>query len=125
MVWAWLVRQLGPGLARVAAAAGLALLIGFVFWRGMVALDSMEERARSSAIAERDAHWRAETERLNREVLERQIARERAAAAESARLAAEADTLRSTIADLEKKNAALPNGDRECLDDARRRLLVK
>lgn len=125
MLWAWLVSRLGGIGARLAVAAAVAFLV----WLSLHEITSWDDRrmaaVRATAIAERDARWTAQIEKANREARERQITREQEAARESARLTAEAESLRSTIADLEARNAALPNGDRECLDDTRRRLLIR
>lgn len=110
---------------------GLAVLIsalnaaaGLGFWRGMARIDTMEARARSTAISEVNAAWSAKIEKQNREIAERHAAEIKAQAEASARVAAENDALKSTIDELEKRNAALPNGDRIGLDAARSGLLI-
>lgn len=106
-------------LSALNAAAGLG------FWRGMARIDKMEARARAAAITETNAAWSAKIEKQNREIAERHAAEIKAQAEASARVAAENDALKSTIDDLEKRNAALPNGDRIGLDAARSGLLIK
>lgn len=106
-------------LSALNAAAGLG------FWRGMALIDDMEARTRSTAISEVNAAWSAKIEKQNREIADRHAAEIKEQAAASARVAAENDVLKSTIDELEKRNAALPNGDRIGLDAARSGLLVK
>lgn len=112
-------------IALVVLISALNAAAGVGFWRGMARIDTMEARARSTAITETNAAWSAKIEKQNREIAERHAAEIKAQAEASARVAAENDALKSTIEDLEKRNAALPNGDRIGLDAARRRLLVR
>lgn len=105
------------------AIAALLALAGLGYWRGMTALDGMVAEARASAVAERDAHWRAEIAASNAEA-ERQRAEQaiNAAAAQGAaqlRIAA----LTSELEQMEAANAGLPNGDACGLGRDRVRLL--
>lgn len=120
-------QALGASAKWIALAVLLSALnaaAGIGFWRGMACIDAMEARARSTAIAETNASWSAKIEKQNREIAERHAAEIKAQAEASARVAAENDALKSTIEDMEKRNAALPHGDRPGLDAARSGLLI-
>ncbi len=77
------------------------------------------------AIESRDNHWRAEIERGNREVAERQAARAIEAARAEAEAGAERSDLLRQIQELRTQNAALPGRDLCGLDQPRVRLLRK
>ncbi|TCR65427.1 hypothetical protein [Bosea sp. BK604] len=110
-------------LLRISAVIIGLVLAGLAFWAGMAALDRMESRAAEAARAERDAHWRAEIAASNA-VAERERAEQlqQTAAAES-RARAEISSLSDDLADLERRNATLPNADACGLDRDRVRLL--
>ncbi|MEY9717873.1 regulator of protease activity HflC (stomatin/prohibitin superfamily) [Sinorhizobium fredii] len=101
-----------------AAGAGLAAFAA-------TKVSGMIEEARAEARAERDAHWTAEIERANasanRKIADqaREALRVEAAANERIRAA------EHELAEQEKKNAALPDGDRGGLDRDRVRLLAR
>lgn len=104
---------------------GLALLVGLLLagWLILDRLDTMIERAKLAAIESRDAYWTAEIERGNAEA-NRRIA-DQAQAALTIETAANARIRAVEIenANLEAKNAALPNGDACGLGRDRVRLL--
>ena len=117
--------KLGKGVIIALGFAALLAIAGLSFWRGMAAIDSLVETARTSAIAERDAHWRAEIATSNAAVeAERHRQAEAALVADQA-TRAELEALQKQLIDLEARNAALPNGDRCGLDRGRVRLLNK
>lgn len=106
------------------ALAALFLLIAFLLaWATFATVAGMVEDAREQAVSERDAHWAAEIERSNAFA-----AREIAAQAKTA-LAIEADAnarvraAEDKLTELEKQNAALPDGDACGIGRARVRLL--
>lgn len=103
-------------------AAGLSILLAV--WLVIGWDERRIERAERAAADARDLHWTAAIEKSNRQIAERRAEQIRSDAEAAARVATENETLRATVAEMEKRNAALPNGDRECLDAARRRLLV-
>ncbi|TCR69675.1 hypothetical protein [Bosea sp. BK604] len=115
------------GLDKTLLRAGLVIAgliaAGLAFWAGMAAIDRMESRAAAAATAERDAHWRAEISASNAAAeRERADQVQRAAEAES-RARSEITRLTDSLADLERRNASLPNADACGLDRNRVRLL--
>lgn len=103
-------------------AAGIALYFAL---SAVIGWDERRiERAERAAADARDLHWTAAIEKSNQQIAAHRAEQIRLDAEAAARVAAENENLRATINDLEKRNATLPNGDRECLDDTRRRLLV-
>ena len=115
--------KVGKGVALALALAALLATAGLAFWRGMARIDGLVETARASAIAERDAHWRAEIEHSNTLVeAERHRQAEAATVADQA-TRAEIDSLQKQLLELEARNAALPGGDRCGIDRDRIRLL--
>ncbi len=100
------------------AAAGLSVV-------AVSRIDGMIEEAAASARAERDAHWTGEIERANAHAARRiadqarEALRVETAANERIR-AAEQEQV-----ELEKKNAALPDGGACGLDHGRVRLLAR
>ncbi|OCP17452.1 MULTISPECIES: hypothetical protein [unclassified Ensifer] len=106
--------------------AGLLFVAGFGLWAFAASqTNRLAERVRAEARAERDSHWTAEIERANAHAARRiadqarealrveSVTNERIRAAEQKQV------------ELEKKNAALPNGDRCGLDRDRVRLLPR
>ena len=115
--------KVGKGVVIALALAALLATAGLAVWRGLAVINHMERRARDTAIAERDAHWKAEIAASNALVeVERRRSAEAALAAEQ-RAAAEIQTLQSKLVELEAANAALPNGAARGLGRDRVRLL--
>lgn len=115
--------KMGKGVAFALAFVALVAVACLAFWRGVVAIDGLERRARDAAIAERDAHWQAEIATSNAAAeAERRKLLEQAAAADR-RAAAELADLQKQLNDLEARNAALPNGTDRGLGRDRVRLL--
>lgn len=110
-------------LGAALALAGAVLLV--VQWdeARFAALREDHARAVALAISERDSHWRSEIERGNREALERQVHREQEAARASAAADATISALQQSLAEIEARNAALPNANRVGLSRDRVRLL--
>lgn len=117
--------QGGLKLSRGLIIALVLAFGGFSLWRGLAHIHALVSEARVAAIAERDAHWRAEIAASNAEV---EKARAESAIA-AAKASAEADQtisgLRAELTELEKKNVALPKGGACGLDAGRVRLLDK
>jgi Na+-transporting methylmalonyl-CoA/oxaloacetate decarboxylase gamma subunit len=106
---------------------GLALLIvglfALVYLVGKI--ETMIERAEKAAIENRDAHWTAEIERGNAEANRRIADQAKAALAIEADANARIRAVEIENANLEAKNAALPNGDACGLGRDRVRLLSR
>lgn len=112
------------GLAIIGMSmAVLVMLAGLGFQRGMAKISGMIDTARAAALAERDAHWRAEIAASNvvAEAERRRLVE--AAAAADARAAGELAAVQKQLNELEIRNAALPDGDRCGLGRDRVRLL--
>lgn len=119
MIPAWLMKAVTP-LIVLGAMVVAAFLLG---WLALRTVDSIADKARASAVAERDAHWTAEIARSEEakatfiaEKLKETMAAEAAARSEVAAYAAQ-------LADMEAENAALPDGGACGLGRDRVRLL--
>jgi hypothetical protein len=127
MIVAWLLSQ--TGVSRTAlygvvallllAVAAIAAASGFHAWRDSLA------QARESGRIERDAHWKAEIANSNAAVSLAKMEAALGVAAAEARASADRLALSETIQQLEKANAALPNGDACGLGSDRVRLLPR
>jgi len=123
LAWGFLTSKLGKVGATLLLIGGLyaagAMASGWVLstYRGIIA-DAVKK-----ASDERDAHWRAEIERVNAEALAKAAEQARLANEAAAKVRGEIDTLRASLADLEAQNAALPVGRAGGLDRSRVRLL--
>lgn len=119
MIPAWLMKAVTP-LIVLGAMIVAACLLG---WLALRTVDGIADKARASAISERDAHWKGEiakseaaTQRRIAEQLKETMAAEAAARSEVAAYAAQ-------LADMEAENAALPDGGACGLGRDRVRLL--
>ncbi|PWE52140.1 hypothetical protein DEM27_32590 [Metarhizobium album] len=104
--------------AMLLAAAGL-------HYAALATARGMVDDVRTLTIAERDAHWSGEIERSNA-TANRQVADQARATLQIQ--AAAADKVRQAelaLSEMEKANAALPNGDACGLDRDRVRLLAR
>jgi hypothetical protein len=108
--------QILIGLALLAAGLGSFFLI-------LHKIDTMIERAEKAAIVSRDAHWAAEIERGNAEANRRLADQAKAALTIETDANARIRAVEIENANLEAKNAALPNGDACGLGRDRVRLL--
>ena len=101
------------------AMVATAIIALFAIW----AVDDFIDKVRSEAKQERDAYWTARIEKMNATAANAQAAQVR----ETMRIETNAATtiadLEKQKSDLEKKNAALPNGAAIGLDRDRVRLL--
>lgn len=121
MIGAWLSKAVTP-LVIVAALLLAAALLG---WLTIATVNGMVERAVSRTKAESDARWTAAIETANTKVANAEAAQVHLALelerGTSARIAA----LKLENEELEKQNAALPNGDACGLGRDRIRLLPR
>lgn len=103
----------------------MSCLAAFLGWLALSTVDGMVERAVATKAAERDAICRAEVETANTKVAKAEAEQVRLVLdlerSTSARIAA----LKTENEELEKQNAALPNGDACGLGRDRVRLLPR
>lgn len=107
------------------AAAALFAGGGLAFKLGANKFEAIVETARQEARDAQDAKWREQIAITNLEIEKTKARQVAASAAADARLRDQSDTLQKLQSDLEKANAALPNGDACGLDGDRVRLLPK
>lgn len=98
---------------------------GLAFKLGANKFETIVETARQEARDAQDAKWREQIALANLEIEKTKARQVAASAAADARLRDQSDTLQKLQSDLEKANAALPNGDACGLDGDRVRLLPK
>lgn len=122
MLAAWALRN-WKGLAAGGTVLVLLALAGLGFWRGMAAIERLQEKAAESARAERDAHWRVEISAANVQAERARADQAQAVAAIEARAAGDTARLQTELNEMEKANAALAGGDRCGLERDRVRLL--
>jgi flagellar motility protein MotE (MotC chaperone) len=119
MIPAWLTKA-STSLIIVAVAMLATASIALFAVR---TVDDFIDKVRSEKADERDAYWTARIEKMNANAANTQAAQVR----ETMRIETNAATtiagLEANLKDLEKKNAALPNGTRGGLDRDRVRLL--
>lgn len=111
------------GLARAYARPLIYLVASLAILASLWLVAGWYDRQITKAEAGRDAIWTAKIEAANREIAQRQAERMLAAAQMSARLADETARAETLQSELEKANAALPNGDDCGIDRNRARLL--
>lgn len=111
--------------AKLLIAGGVVLAIAFCLWRAAAALESALGSAYERGEQQERYRWQAEIASSNAKIAEAQLAADRAARAASDRAAGEIATLRKSLEDLERANAALPNPDSCGLDRGRVQLLRK
>lgn len=122
MVWAAIIRNWKPLIALLVVLVLLALA-GLGFWRGLVAIERLQETAASAARDQRDAHWTAEIAKANAAVERARAEQAQAAMAADATLRETTARFQTELNDLEARNAALPDGARRGLGRDRVRLL--
>lgn len=112
-------RLAGPFLipAALLLAAAIVASMAVRTTRAMVA------DARAQALAERDAHWTAEIEKANAEAARRIAEQAKAALAVEIAANAKVQAAQDRLAELERENAALPDGDARGIGRDRVRLL--
>ncbi len=105
------------------------LIVGLIallmFASGAHSLRVIVDRAATTAREERDAHWKGEIAKANAAVAQAEARQAREAVAINQSAADEISRLKNSLAEMETKNAALPNGDRCGLDAGRVRLLPR
>lgn len=121
MIGAWFSKAVTP----LIIAAAMLVAAAFLGWLAISTVNAMVEDARTEKGAERDAYWSSQIEKSNAFAASTQIMQTR----EALRLEKEAnDTIAALLqqnANLEKENAALPNGDSCGLGRDRVRLLPR
>lgn len=126
MIAAWLSKATTP-LVKLALvfAIGAALALGAAYF-GYRAADKISEiiidRVKA-AVTERDALWKGQIAEANAKVAQAQAAHAEMAMRLNTELTAAREEARLAQMELEKANAALPDGDRNGLDAGRVRLL--
>lgn len=126
MIGALLARfgvSIGSGFIKASIVAGLAALAAFGFWRGMARIDDMIADAHRSGVEESNAKWKAEIEKANRVALEMKLQHDKETAERDLHAQKTISTLQQSLADIEARNAAIPNASRIGLSRARVRLL--
>ncbi|MGD9476129.1 hypothetical protein [Shinella sp. G-2] len=107
------------------AAAALLLTFGLIMLFVVSRIDTLIDRAVTSAVAGRDAHWIAEIERTNAQALRRVADQAQAALAIEAAANDRVRAVEAQLSELETANAALPAGDACGLGRDRVRLLPR
>ena len=102
---------------------GLVALL--LFASGAHSLRVIIDRAATIARAERDAHWQGEIAKTNAAVAQAEARQAREAMTINQTAADEISRLKNSLAEMETKNAALPNGHHCGLDADRVRLLPR
>lgn len=115
--------SIGSGFIKASIVAGLAALAAFGFWRGMARIDDMVTEAHRSGVEESNAKWKAEIEKANRAVLELKLQHDKQTAERDLQAQTTISTLQQSLAEIEARNAALPNANRVGLSRDRVRLL--
>lgn len=115
MIVETLAVRAGGWLAKIGvkfAIAGLVLLaIAFCAWRAIATFEAMIDAADARGAERERLKWEAQIAESNRALLASHLAAERAARVASDEAAGELATLRKTLEDLEKANAANPSAD--------------
>lgn len=122
MLAAWALKN-WKAIVAVFVLASLLALAGLGFWRGLVAIERLQDEAATLARQERDSHWQAEIAKANAAV--------EAARANQVLISARADTaardaevrFQERLKQLEKDDAALAGGADLVLRRARVRVL--
>lgn len=122
MLAAWALKN-WKAIVAVFVLATLLALAGLGFWRGLVAIERLQNEAATLARQERDSHWQAEIAKANAAV--------EAARANQVLISARADTaardaearFQEQLKQLEKDDAALAGGADLVLRRSRVRVL--
>lgn len=120
------IKQFVRPLAYLAAGVSILIAVLLVIRWDEARFEAVRKDAAAQqelAIEARDNHWKAEIERANREVAERQAARAIEAAKAEEQAGAERVELLRQLEELRTKNAALPGRNSCGLDRSRARLL--
>lgn len=126
MISAWLSKAATP-LIKIgivfAVAALLALGAAYFGYRAADKLGELIVDRVKAAVTERDTYWKGQIAEANVKVALAEAAQANTAMRLNNELAAAREDARQAQEDLEKANAALPDGDRNGLDIGRVRLL--
>lgn len=115
--------KLSRGVVIALVIGALYAAGGLGFWRGMKTIERMQTTAAERATRQAEAEFKAAIEASNAMVEKLRAAQAIEAAKVSAAAEQEISGLRARLSDMEKANAALPNGAAGGLDRARVRLL--
>lgn len=121
MIAAWFSKAATP----LIVIAAMLLAAAFLGWLALKTVDGMVDDARAGAIAERDAHWKSEISAANVKVAQAEADRANATLRIQAEATARVRAAESKLIELEKDNAALPDGAACGLDHGRVRLLAR
>lgn len=120
---AWAASKFAGSFAKAATVLALVAIGAIAAWLTVAKLDDMIEAADHRGEQRERHRWQAEIAVSNAKIAEAQLAADRAARAASDKAAGEIAALRKSLEDMERANAALPNGDACGLDRDRVRLL--
>lgn len=115
--------KLSRGVVIALVIGALFAAGGLGFWRGMASIERMQAVAAERATRQAEAEFKAAIEASNAMVEKLRAAQAIEAAKASAAAEQEISGLRARLSNMEKANAALPNGAAGGLDRARVRLL--
>ncbi|CAD7055373.1 hypothetical protein RHAB21_00705 [Pseudorhizobium halotolerans] len=118
---AWLSKAVTP----LIVISLMLLAAAFLGWLALHTVDGMVDDARLSAIAERDAHWKGEIAEANTKAALAEAAQANSALRIQAEATAKIRAAEEKLTELEKENAALPDGAACGLDHGRVRLLAR
>ncbi|MEW4398924.1 hypothetical protein AB1J06_09585 [Agrobacterium tumefaciens] len=121
MMGAWLSKAATP----LIIAAALLAVAAFLGWLTIATVNGMIERAVDTKAAERDASWKSEIETANTKAANAEAAQARYAIELERDASIRIAALNVNKEQLEKQNAALPNGDACGLGRDRVRLLPR
>lgn len=126
MIAAWIIKAGGPlvmfGVC-VLVAAALGSAAAFFYRDGVVAYERIITDRVAAAVSQTDAKWQAAIAEANMKAAQVETARAQEASRMNSELASARETARLAQDELEKANAALPDGARNGLDAGRVQLL--
>jgi len=105
-----IMARIGKAGALLVAVAALLAAAALFSWLAVSELSAMVGSAVATARSERDAQWKAQIAEANRKVAEAQTAQLRHAQQVDAEARAEVENVQKQLTELEKANAALPDG---------------
>ncbi|TWC85640.1 hypothetical protein FB593_102492 [Rhizobium sp. SJZ105] len=121
MIGAWLSKAVTP----LIIAAALLAAAAFLGWLTITTVNGMVERAVAMKASERDAKWKSDIETANTKAANAEAAQARYAIELERDASIRIAALNVNKEQLEKQNAALPNGDACGLGRDRVRLLPR
>lgn len=125
MIGAWFTKIFAKVATPLIVIAVMLAAAGLLFWLTMTTVNGMVEDARDTAIAERNAFWKGAIAEANTQVALAEAAQATSAMRIQAEATARVRAAESKLTELEKDNAALPDGDACGLDRDRVRVLSR